>query len=98
MKDDPGRKISAPQLPGTTPDIPPPVTSAVPSWCELVEGIRTGNPVAMEELYRVFSKGIRFYLCRQLGPQDLDDRVHDVFLVITQSIQRGDLREPSRLM
>jgi RNA polymerase sigma-70 factor (ECF subfamily) len=52
----------------------------------------------MEELYRVFSGGVRFYLCRQLGPQDLDDRVHDAFLVITQSIQRGDLREPDRLM
>ncbi|HTS26756.1 MAG TPA: sigma-70 family RNA polymerase sigma factor [Bryobacteraceae bacterium] len=52
----------------------------------------------MEELYRVFSKGIRFYLCRQVGPQDLDDKVHDLFLIITQSIQRGDLREPERLM
>ena len=52
----------------------------------------------MEELYQVFSKGIRFYLCRQLGPQDLDDKVHDIFLIITQSIQKGELREPERLM
>jgi RNA polymerase sigma factor (sigma-70 family) len=52
----------------------------------------------MEELYRVFSKGIRFYLCRQVGPQDLDDKVHDLFLIITQSIRNGDLREPERLM
>jgi RNA polymerase sigma factor (sigma-70 family) len=46
----------------------------------------------------VFSKGIRFYLCRQVGPQDLDDKVHDLFLIITQSIRNGDLREPERLM
>jgi len=52
----------------------------------------------MEDLYRVFSKGIRFYLCRQVGPQDLDDKIHDLFLIITQSIQKGDLREPERLM
>ncbi len=52
----------------------------------------------MEELYRIFSHGIRFYLCRQLGTQDLDDRVHDIFLIVTQSIRRGDLREPDRLM
>ncbi len=52
----------------------------------------------MEELYDVFSAGIRFYLYRQLGPQDLDDKVHDLFLIITQSIRRGDLREPDRLM
>jgi RNA polymerase sigma factor (sigma-70 family) len=52
----------------------------------------------MEDLYRVFSDGIRLYLWRQLGPQDLTDKVHDLFLIITQSIQNGDLREPERLM
>jgi len=52
----------------------------------------------LEELYRIFSRGIRFLLYRQFGPQDLDDKVHDVFLVIAQSIQRGDVRDPDRLM
>lgn len=66
--------------------------------CSLVERIRSGDPSGMEELYQVFSKGIRFHLCRQLGPQDLDDRLHDIFLIITQSIRNGDLREPERLM
>jgi RNA polymerase sigma factor (sigma-70 family) len=66
--------------------------------CSLVERIRSGDPSGMEELYHVFSKGIRFHLCRQLGPQDLDDRLHDIFLIITQSIRNGDLREPERLM
>ena len=68
------------------------------SWVDLVERVRSGDPSGMEELYRVFSKGIRFYLCRQVGPQDLDDKVHDLFLIIVQSIQKGDLREPERLM
>ncbi len=68
------------------------------SWAELVERVRSGEPSGMEELYRVFSKGIRFYLCRQVGPQDLDDKVHDLILIITQSIRNGDLREPERLM
>jgi RNA polymerase sigma-70 factor (ECF subfamily) len=52
----------------------------------------------MEELYQMFSTGIRFLLYRQLGPQDLDDKVHDVFVIITQAICRGELREPERLM
>jgi RNA polymerase sigma factor (sigma-70 family) len=52
----------------------------------------------MEDLYIVFSKGIRFFLCRQVGPQDLDDKVHDTFVIVAQAIQRGDLREPERLM
>jgi DNA-directed RNA polymerase specialized sigma24 family protein len=33
-----------------------------------------------------------------LGPQDLDDRVHDTFLIVVQAISKGDLREPERLM
>ena len=69
-----------------------------PSWSQIVERIRDGDPEGMEQLYAVFVKGVRFFLWRQLGPQDLDDKVHDVFLIITQSIQRGDLREPDRLM
>jgi RNA polymerase sigma-70 factor (ECF subfamily) len=72
--------------------------SAPPSWAELVDKIRQNDATGMEELYRVFSRGVRFYLCRQLGPQDLDDRVHDTFLIVAQAIQRGDLREPDRLM
>ena len=52
----------------------------------------------MRELYDIFSTGIRFMLFRQLGPDDLDDKVHDVFLIIAQAIRNGELREPSRLM
>ena len=67
-------------------------------WLELVESIQKGERGGMEELYRVFSRGVRFYLCRQLGPQDLDDRVHDTFLIVVQAICKGELREPERLM
>jgi RNA polymerase sigma-70 factor (ECF subfamily) len=67
-------------------------------WPDLVRRLRAGDPSAMEDLYRVFSEGIRLYLWRQLGSQDLTDKVHDLFLIVTQSIQNGDLREPERLM
>ncbi len=67
-------------------------------WVELVDRIRMSETDGMEELYQLFSKGIRFYLCRQLGPQELDDKVHDTFVVVVQAIRRGELREPSRLM
>lgn len=74
-----------------------PVASGM-DWPALVARIRKGDESALEELYRVFSRGVRYYLCRQLGPQELDDRVHDAFLIVVQAIQRGDLREPERLM
>ncbi len=67
-------------------------------WRSLVERIQSGDERGMEELYSVFSKGIRYYLCRQLGPQELEDKVHDTFLVVVQAIRKGDLREPERLM
>ena len=67
-------------------------------WAGLVDRIKRNDLDGMEELYRVFSQGVRFYLCRHLGPQDLDDRVHDTFLIVSQAIQRGELRDPDRLM
>lgn len=73
-------------------------TASAPRWPELVEKIRAGEPGAMEELYNLFSRGVRFYLCRQLGPHELEDRVHDTFLIVVQAIRRGELREPERLM
>jgi RNA polymerase sigma factor (sigma-70 family) len=73
-------------------------TGSRPNWLALVESIQRNEQTGMEELYRVFSRGIRFYLCRQLGPQDLDDKVHDTFLIVVQAIRKGELREPERLM
>jgi len=75
-----------------------PVQTQEPSWSLLVERIRCEDPAGMEQLYAVFAKGVRSYLWRQLGSRDLDDKVHDIFLIVTQSIRRGDLREPERLM
>lgn len=67
-------------------------------WSRLVEQIKCGEDQGLSELYRLFSRGIRFYFCRQLGVQELDDKVHDTFLLVVQAIQRGELREPERLM
>jgi RNA polymerase sigma factor (sigma-70 family) len=95
-----GEEIDRPEIPGefsidasgdgdSSPEV---------NWTELVDRIQHGEDAGMEELYRIFAKGIRFFLCRQLGSQELDDKVHDTFLIVVQAIQRGDLREPERLM
>lgn len=67
-------------------------------WEKLVQEIKAGEASGMEQLYKLFSRGIRFYLCRQLGPQELEDKVHDTFLIVVHAIRKGDLREPERLM
>jgi DNA-directed RNA polymerase specialized sigma24 family protein len=82
----------------TAADSPGPAAASGPNWAELVQKIKLDDQSGMEDLYRVFSRGVRFYLCRQLGPQDLEDKVHDTFLIVVQAVRRGELREPERLM
>ena len=67
-------------------------------WAALVRRVRMDDPGGMEALYGVFARGVRFYLCHHLGPQELDDKVHDVFLIVVNAIRRGEVREPERLM
>jgi DNA-directed RNA polymerase specialized sigma24 family protein len=52
----------------------------------------------MEDLYRVLSTGVRLRLSRQLRGRDISDRVHDLFVMVTESIRNGELRQPERLM
>src|SRR5580698_7101207 len=81
-----------------SPDGDRPGGLQVPDWATLVKGVRDGDSAAMAELYGIFATGIRYFLLRNLGPDDLDDKVHDCFIIVTQAIQNGDLREPERLM
>lgn len=67
-------------------------------WPRLVDRIQSGETAAMEELYRLFARGVRFYIRRQLGLQEIEDKVHDTFVIVVQAIQRGELREPDRIM
>jgi RNA polymerase sigma-70 factor (ECF subfamily) len=97
--------VPIPTLIATIPPIEsPPIegetdgSESYAEWIQLVDRIRLSKTDGMEDLYQLFSKGIRFYLCRQLGLQELDDKVHDTFVVVVQAIRRGELREPSRLM
>jgi RNA polymerase sigma factor (sigma-70 family) len=70
----------------------------ITDWADIVSRIRDGDSAAMEELYAIFAKGIRYFLLRNLGSEDLDDRVHDCFVIVAEAIRKGDLRDPARLM
>src|SRR5689334_4290954 len=67
-------------------------------WALLVAQVKAGDDKGLERLYQLFSRGVRYYLCRQLGPEELEDRIHDTFLIVVNAIKKGDLREPERLM
>lgn len=64
---------------------------------EIVRQVCADDPAGMEALYAVFSRGLRYYLIRQFGAQDVDDKVHDIFLEVVQALRRGLLRDPERL-
>jgi RNA polymerase sigma-70 factor (ECF subfamily) len=63
----------------------------------LVERIRSGKTDGLEELQLLFSRGIRFYLRRQLGPRQLDANVRDALDAVVQGIRRGELPTPAEL-
>lgn len=63
----------------------------------LVEDVRQGKPSALEELYGL-ARNFTFFLLRQLGEEDLLDKVHDIFVTVAQAIRAGKLRDPERLI
>lgn len=67
-------------------------------WSGVVNRIRQGDPGGEEVLYRTLAGGARFFLQRRLGTQDVEDRVHDLFLTVVNTIRRGELQYPERLM
>lgn len=67
-------------------------------WADVVARIQRGDPGGEEILYRSLSTGARYFLQRRLGMQDVEDRVHDLFLAIVSAIRRGEIRQPERLM
>jgi RNA polymerase sigma factor (sigma-70 family) len=76
----------------------PPSDAENVNWATVVDQIRAGDPAGEEALYLNLVSGARLFLQRRLGRQDIEDQVHDLFLIIVETIRRGDLREPERLM
>src|SRR5579871_4662992 len=68
-----------------------------PQFSDLVEQVQRGHPTALEELY-ILARNFTFFLMRQLGEEDLLDKVHDIFLTVAQAIRAGKLRDPERLI
>lgn len=65
----------------------------------LVEKIAAGDVRAKEELYELLSRGIRFVLARQLPrSEDVEDELHNVFLIVVNTITGGHLQAPERLI
>jgi RNA polymerase sigma-70 factor (ECF subfamily) len=78
------------------PNIEDPVSETLPPFAEVVRNVQNYSPEGLEQLYRVF-RMLTLPLRRQFGFQDFEDRLHDIFLVVVDSIRDGKLREPGAL-
>src|SRR5271156_894216 len=67
------------------------------SYAELVDRIQRGHPSGLEQLYGI-ARNFTLFLVRQLGNEDVQDKVHDVFVTTAQAISSGKLRDPERLV
>src|SRR5579862_5646642 len=67
-------------------------------WAEIVEKIRSDDESGVEELYSALREGARNKLFRLVGPQSVEDRLHEVLLIVLEVIRSGELRDPERLM
>jgi RNA polymerase sigma-70 factor (ECF subfamily) len=63
---------------------------------DLVNRVRAGEPLGFDRLHRL-CMALMVPLRSQLGPQDFEDRIHDVFLTVVHAIQEDKLREPEAL-
>lgn len=63
---------------------------------DVVELIRNGHPAGLEELYAM-ARNFTFFIMRQLGTDDIQDKVHDIFVTAATAISGGKLRDSARL-
>ena len=76
----------------STPEIPDRIAL-------LVDRVRARDHEAEAQLYEMLNKGIRYVIMRQIRPlADVEDRVHEVFMVTLSAIREERLRDPARLM
>lgn len=67
-------------------------------FSEVVRLVQAGDSEGMTALYGFLSRGLRPYLARQVDAQDIQDKLHDVFLEVVRAIQRDQLRDPECLI
>lgn len=73
-----------------------------PIWAHVVQNIQRREPGgiedSVEELYRAVTVSVRCALSRAIEVQSIEDRLHEVLVIVLEAIQNGEVRDPDRLM
>jgi RNA polymerase sigma-70 factor, ECF subfamily len=63
----------------------------------LARGVEVNDPNALEELHRRYNQGLRWLCLRLAGPDHFEDAMQQTLVAVIDFVQRGMLRDPSRL-
>jgi hypothetical protein len=77
---------------GPTPD-----NSQPAHWVDLAARIRAGDKEAVLQLGAIFEAGIRFFLRRALGQENLESRQSEVLSLIAKDLGETSIHNPSQL-
>jgi hypothetical protein len=67
-------------------------------WDLLIAQVKAGEDIGREQLFKVFSRAVRYYLCCRGAQQELEHKIHDMVLIVVEAIQRGDIRDSELLI
>jgi RNA polymerase sigma-70 factor (ECF subfamily) len=72
--------------------------AAIDPWDRIVAEISAGDPAGQQALYDAFAPGLRLFLAHHLRrAEEVEDRLHDIFVKAVSAIREGQLREPGRI-
>jgi RNA polymerase sigma-70 factor (ECF subfamily) len=72
--------------------------AAIEPWDRIVADISAGDPGAQQALYDAFAPGLRLFLLHHLRRmEEVEDRLHDIFVKAVSAIREGQLRQPGRI-
>jgi len=66
-------------------------------WVRLAQAIRSGDDAGTTDLYVLLTAPLRVRLSRVVSPDELDDSLHEVVVIVLEAIHRDGLRDPERL-
>ena len=66
-------------------------------WTHLVQKVRRGDSQGAVGLYAVLAGPVRARLSRVVSSEEIEDRLHEVMVIVLEAIRRGELQDPDRL-
>jgi RNA polymerase sigma-70 factor (ECF subfamily) len=67
-------------------------------WATIVSQIQARDETGVVSLYKIVKSRYSLQLARQLERQDVEDKLHETFLIVVAAIQEGRLQHPERIM